>query len=97
VKHFLIFMLSGLDHYEIDKHTLQFFFATLSAAEQTVIFNRLESYFCCFLTLFVTKICNCRIILTILGAFIDLKAGIWGRIIEGLGALNDKFMNRLIG
>jgi hypothetical protein len=49
------------------------------------------------LTLFVTKICNCRIILTILGAFIDLKAGIWGRIIEGLGALNDKFMNRLIG
>jgi hypothetical protein len=35
--------------------------------------------------------------LTILGAFIDLKAGIWGRIIEGLGALNDKFMNRLIG
>jgi hypothetical protein len=50
-----------------------------------------------FLTLFVTKIFNCRIILTILGAFIDLKAGIWGRIIEGLGALNDKFMNRLIG
>ncbi len=70
----------------------------LSFAEQTVIFNRLESYFFnFFLTLFVRKLSNCRIILTILGAFIDLKAGIWGRIIEGLGALNDKFMNRLIG
>jgi hypothetical protein len=74
------------------------FFTMLSFAEQTVIFNRLESYFFnFFLTLFVRKLSNCRIILTILGAFIDLKAGIWGRIIEGLGALNDKFMNRLIG
>jgi hypothetical protein len=74
------------------------FRTTHIVSEQTVIFNFLESYlFLLFLTLYVTKICNCRIILTILGAFIDLKAGIWGRIIEGLGALNDKFMNRLIG
>ena len=38
-----------------------------------------------------------RIILTILGAFVDLKAGIWGRIIEGIGAFNDRVMDRLAG
>jgi hypothetical protein len=90
-------MFSFLDDLKLINILKNAFFTMLSVAEQTVIFHLLESYLLLFLTLFVTKLSNCRIILTILGAFIDLKAGIWGRIIEGLGALNDKFMNRLIG